>query len=75
AQRTAAADRVGRLLLPRVRLLRERRQQRELANKQNVWLAVLQMNVALIDLDQLMRTDLEDAEKWPEADQPKEDDP
>ena len=75
AQRAAAADRVGRLLLPRVRLLRERRQQRELANKQNVWLAVLQMNVALIDLDQLMRTDLEDAEKWPEADQPKEDDP
>merc|ERR1719409_14702 len=75
AQRAAAADRVGRLLLPRVRLLRERRQQRELANKQNVWLAVLQLNVALIDLDQLMRTDLEGAEKWPEADQPKEDDP
>ena len=75
ARREEACNRIAKLLLPKVRRLRERRLQRALVNQQQRWIAALQVSGALVQYDEVLRTNLNDPEKWPEPEPVKEDDP
>jgi len=74
-RREVASARFAAQLLPRVRVQRQRREQRQLVTLQLRWLGVLQLNGALMVYDEVMRSDLTDADKWPEPDTLKPDDP
>ena len=75
ARRAAAADRIRNLLLPRIRWVAQKRSTRQLVAHQQPLMAQLHMNLALIALDEVIRTDQLDQEKWPEPEPLKEDDP